>query len=60
MMGDSHERGRCIGNDLLFDPAHLPVPMTKPARQRVADALANCADPILREYDTVEIIQVDE
>ena len=49
-----------ISEARFFDPAHLPVPMTKPARQRVADALANCADPILREYDTVEIIQVEQ
>lgn len=50
---DEHE----ISEAAFFDPAHLPVPMTQPGRQRVADALANCDQPILREFSTLEIIQ---
>ena len=43
----------------FFDPHHLPVPMTKPGRPRVLDALAHCETPILREYDTVEVLHGD-
>jgi 8-oxo-dGTP diphosphatase len=49
--------GTEISEARFFDRAHLPVPMTQPARQRLADALVNRADPFLREYDRVEIIQ---
>ena len=49
--------GREISEAKFFDPAHLPVPMTQPGRQRVADALANCDQPILREFATLEIIE---
>ena len=52
---DGHE----ISQAEFFDPHHLPVPMTKPGRQRVLDALANCNEVILREYDTVEVIHGD-
>jgi len=49
-----------ISEARFFDSAHLPVPMTKPARQRLADALALCDYPILREFDAVEIIEEAE
>ena len=55
--GELRVDGGEISEACFFDPAHLPTPMTKPARQRVADALTSCADPILREYATVEIIE---
>jgi ADP-ribose pyrophosphatase YjhB (NUDIX family) len=58
--GELQVDGVEISEARFFAPAHLPVPMTKPARQRLLDALANCAAPILREYDTVQVIQVDE
>ncbi|MBI5650014.1 MAG: NUDIX domain-containing protein [Chloroflexi bacterium] len=48
--------GTEISHAEYFDPANLPTPMTQPARQRLADALANCAQTIMREYDRVEII----
>jgi 8-oxo-dGTP diphosphatase len=46
---------REISEAKFFDPAQLPAPMTEPGRQRVADALANATQPILREYRTLEI-----
>ncbi len=55
--GELRVDGGEISEARFFDPAHLPAPMTKQARQRVADAFANCVDPILREYATVEIIE---
>ncbi|MBM3131065.1 MAG: NUDIX domain-containing protein [Chloroflexi bacterium] len=55
--GQLHADGAEISEARFFDPAELPMPMTQPARQRLADALAQCADPFLREYDRVEIIQ---
>jgi hypothetical protein len=33
--------------------------MTKPGRQRALDALADCPQPILRVFDTVEVIDGD-
>lgn len=55
--GQLQADGTEISEARFFDPAHLPVPMTQPARQRLADALANRADPFLREYDRVEIVR---
>lgn len=55
--GELRVDGGEISEAAFFDPAHLPVPMTEPGRQRVADALANCDQPILREFATLEIIE---
>ncbi len=49
--------GNEISQAAFFEPAQLPTPMTAPARQRLADALANHAQPVLRVYDRVEIIR---
>lgn len=49
--------GREICEARFFDPAHLPAPMTKPARQRLADVLANRERPFLRVFEQVEVIQ---
>jgi len=54
--GELRADGDEISELAYFDPAHLPTPMTQPGRQRVADALANHAQPIYRVYDAVEII----
>ncbi|MBI5302255.1 MAG: NUDIX domain-containing protein [Chloroflexi bacterium] len=53
LCADGHE----ISELAYWDLADLPVPMTKPARQRLADALANRAEPIFRTFDRVEIIE---
>lgn len=55
--GELRVDGGEISEARFFDPAHLPVPMTQAGRQRVADALANCERPILREFATVEIVE---
>ncbi len=55
--GELHVDGKEISEACFFEPAHLPVPMTAPARQRLADALANCTDPFLRVFNRVEMIQ---
>ncbi len=55
--GELRVDGGEISEAKFFDPAHLPVPMTEPGRQRVVDALANCDQPILREFATLEIIE---
>ena len=55
--GELRVDGREISDAEFFDPAHLPAPMTLPGRQRVADALANAEQPILREFSTVEIVK---
>jgi ADP-ribose pyrophosphatase YjhB (NUDIX family) len=49
--------GREISEAAFFEPTHLPTPMTKPARQRLADARANCARPFLRVFERVEIVR---
>ncbi len=49
--------GQEISEAKFFDPAHLPAPMTEPGRQRVADALANCTEPLLREFKRLKIIE---
>jgi ADP-ribose pyrophosphatase YjhB (NUDIX family) len=54
--GELSVDGGEISEAKFFHPAHLPTPMTAPGRQRVADALANAGQPILREYRTLEII----
>jgi ADP-ribose pyrophosphatase YjhB (NUDIX family) len=55
--GELRVDGREISEARFFDPAHLPVPMTQPGRQRVADALANCVEPFLRDFERLEIIE---
>lgn len=55
--GELRVDGREISEAKFFDPAHLPVPMTEPGRQRVADALANCIEPFLREFKLLKIIE---
>jgi ADP-ribose pyrophosphatase YjhB (NUDIX family) len=54
--GELRVDGTEISQAAFFAPDQLPTPMTKPARQRLADARANCAHTIVREYDRVEII----
>ncbi len=55
--GELKVDGNEISEAKFFDPAHLPVPMTKPGRQRVVDALADSNEIILREFPVLEIIQ---
>ena len=55
--GELRVDGEEISEAEFFDPAHLPAPMTEPGRQRVADALANCAEPFLREFKQLKIIE---
>lgn len=55
--GELRVDGGEISEAKFFDPARLPVPMTQPARQRVTDALANCAEPFLREFKQLRIIE---
>ncbi len=55
--GELSVDGREISEAGFFHPAQLPVPMTQPGRQRVADALADSEHPFLREYTTLEIIE---
>ncbi len=55
--GDLCADGKEISELAYFDPAHLPVPMTRPGRQRAVDALENQSAPIFRTYDRVEIIE---
>ncbi|CAG0946724.1 diadenosine hexaphosphate hydrolase (ATP-forming) [Anaerolineae bacterium] len=55
--GQMRVDGNEISEAAFFEPTQLPTPMTVPARQRLADALANCAQPTLRVYDRVEIIR---
>lgn len=57
--GELDVDGGEISEAKFFDPKHLPVPMTKPGRQRVWDVLANSSEIILREFDTVEVIHAD-
>ncbi len=55
--GNLEVDGAEISEAAFFDPAHLPVPMTVPGRQRLADALANCSEPFLRVFERVDVIQ---
>lgn len=55
--GELHVDGQEICEARFFDPARMPVPMTLPARQRVADALANSVEPFFREFGRLEIIE---
>ncbi len=55
--GELRVDGGEISEAAFFDPAHLPVPMTQPGRQRVADALANCVEPFFREFERLEIVE---
>ena len=55
--GELSVDGREISEAKFFDPAHLPVPMTEPGRQRVVDALANCTEPLLREFKLLKIVE---
>jgi ADP-ribose pyrophosphatase YjhB (NUDIX family) len=57
--GELRVDGAEISEAAFFDPKDLPVPMTKPGRQRVTDALMNCDTVILREFETVEVIHGD-
>ncbi len=55
--GELRVDGGEISEARFFAPTQLPVPMTQPARQRVADALAASNAPILREFPTVELVE---
>jgi ADP-ribose pyrophosphatase YjhB (NUDIX family) len=57
--GELQVDGIEVSEARFFDPAHLPTPMTKPARQRLLDVLANSTAPFFREYATVEVIQAE-
>ncbi len=56
--GELRVDGQEISEARFFDLARLPAPMTVPGRQRVADALADYAEPILREFSHLEIVEV--
>jgi 8-oxo-dGTP diphosphatase len=57
--GEIHVDGVEISEAAFFAHDHLPSPMTRPGRQRVADARAAGEQPIMRVYARVELDEGD-